>query len=402
MTDDQNELGFDLPEAKQLTTKRALVLGAGLVVIVAGAGLFGLLPKLTAKAALAENVKALSSAAPRVEVFKPKTGSSSRPLTLPGAVRPREETVVYPRANGYVRSWKVDIGDKVEEGDLLAEIDTPELDQELAEARAELEKSKASLTQAEVNLTYAGVNLRRSEGLVAEGIAPAQELDDRRAQSQLSEANVNVSRAAVSASQAKLRQLGQLKSYARITAPFAGTVSSRSIERGSLVSPSTPLFRIAQTDTLRVFVNVPQNLAPLVAKGTKARVRIREFPGRTFDAVVARTSGTLDPASRTLNTEVHVPNDKGELLAGMYAEVELDAGAARRFIEIPPTALMNDAAGLRVAVVDANDTIRFRPITIERDAGAVIVVASGLDGSERVVRVASASLSEGQKVAPGR
>ncbi|HEY6728988.1 MAG TPA: efflux RND transporter periplasmic adaptor subunit [Polyangiaceae bacterium] len=402
MTDDPNGLGFDLPEAKRLSTKRALAIAAGLVVLIGGAGLAGLLPKLTAKAALAENLQALESSAPRVEVVTPKTGTNSRPLKLPGSVRPREETVVYPRANGYVRAWKVDIGDKVAEGDLLAEIDTPELDQELEEARAELEKSKASLAQAEVSLNYAGVNLRRSEGLVAEGIAPAQELDDRRAQSQLGEANVNVSKAAVSASQAKLRQLGQLKSYARITAPFAGTVSSRSVERGSLVSPSTPLFKIAATDTLRVFVSVPQNLAPYVVKDTKAKVRIREFPGRTFDAVVARTSGTLDPASRTLNTEVHVPNDKNELLAGMYAEVELDVGTTRRSIEIPPTALMNDAAGLRVAVVDGDDTIRFRPITIERDAGSSIVVASGLDGSERVVRVASASLRDGQKVAPAR
>lgn len=402
MTHDPNELGFDLPEPKRLTKKRALALAAGLAVLGACAGFFGLLPKLKAKAALADNLTALEDTAPRVEVITPKMGTSTHPPKLPGSVRAREETIVYSRANGYVRSWKVDIGDKVEEGDLLAEIDTPELDQELEEARAELEKSKASLVQAEVSLTYAGVNLRRSEGLVAEGIAPAQELDDRRAQSQLGEANVNVSRAAVSASQAKLRQLGQLKSYARITAPFAGTVSSRTIERGSLVSPSTPLFKIAATDTLRVFVSVPQNLAPYVVKDTKAKVRIREFPGRTFDAVVARTSGTLDPASRTLNTEVHVPNDKGELFSGMYAEVELDVGATRRFIEIPPTALMNDAGGLRVAVVDRDDTIRYRPITIERDAGPVIVVASGLDGSERLVRVASASLSEGQKVTPGR
>lgn len=398
--DDPNELGFDLPEPKRLTSKRALMIAVGLAVLIASAGLFGLQPKLTAKAALADNLTALENSLPRVEVITPKTGMSSRPLKLPGSVRPREETVVYPRANGYVRTWKVDMGDKVKEGDLLAEIDTPELDQQLEEARAELEKSKASLAQAEVSLNYAGVNLRRSESLVAEGAAPAQELDDRRAQSQLGEANVNVSRAAVSASQAKLRQLSQLKSYAKITAPFSGIVSSRSIERGSLVSPSTPLFRIAATDTLRVSVSVPQNLAPYVVKDTKAKVRIREFPGRTFDAVVARTSGTLDPMSRTLNTEVHVPNEEGALLAGMYAEVELDVGGTRRFIEIPPTALMNDAAGLRVAIVDGEDTIRFRPITIERDAGSAIVVASGLEGNERLVRVASASLREGQKVAP--
>jgi len=399
---DSDELGFDLPEAKRLTRTRAVVLSLGFGALIAGAVAFGLVPKLTAEQALAESSKAAANSAPRVEVITPASGSSARSLRLPGSVRAREETIVYPRANGYVRSWKADIGDKVAEGDLLAEIDTPELDQELDEARAELQKSQAGLAQAEVNLKYAGVNLRRSEALVAEGIAPTQELDDRQAQSQLGEATVNVSKATVSASQAKVRQLGELKSYAKITAPFSGTVSSRSIERGSLVSPSTPLFKIAATDTLRVFVSVPQNLAPYVTKGTKAKVMIREFPGRTFDAVVARTSGTLDPTSRTLNTEVTVPNDKGQLLAGMYAEVELDVPATRRFIEIPATALMNDSGGLRVAIVDSDHTIRYRPITIERDAGATIIVASGLDGSERLVRVASASLSEGQKVSVGR
>lgn len=402
MSNDPHELGFDLPEPKRLTAKHALLFGVCLALLLAGGGIFGLLPKLTAKAALAENLRALESSAPRVEVITPKAGTSARALRLPGSVRPREETTVYPRANGYVRSWKVDIGDKVREGDLLAEIDTPELDQQLDEARAELEKARAGLAQAEVSLAHAGVNLRRSQGLVAEGIAPAQELDDRVAQSRLGEANVSVSKAAISASQAKIRQLSQLKSYAKITAPFAGIVSARSIERGSLVSPSTPLFKIAATDTLRVFLNVPQNLAPYVVKDTKAKIRIREFPGRTFDAVVARTSGTLDPTTRTLNTEVSVPNDKGELLAGMYAEVELDVTATRRFVEIPATALMNDAGGLRVAIVDSDNVVRFRPITIERDAGATIVVASGIDGSERVVRVASAALSDGQKVTLAR
>ena len=395
---DSNELGFDLPEAERLTRKRGVAVAISLGVLVVGAALFGLVPKLTAKAALAESLQAAETNAPRVEVVTPQTGSNARALTLPGSVRAREETIVYSRANGYVRSWKVDIGDRVLQGDLLAEIDTPELDQELDEARAELEKSRASLAQAEVNLQYAGVNLRRSEGLVAEGIAPAQELDDRKAQSEVGAANVNVSKAQVSASQAKVRQLSQLKSYAQITAPFSGTVSSRSIERGALVSPSTPLFKIAATDTLRVFVSVPQNLAPYVAKDTKAKLKIREFPGRVFDAVVARTSGTLDPTTRTLNTEVHVPNAKGELLAGMYAEVELEVAATHNAVEIPATALINDAAGLRVAIVDQDQRIRYRPITIERDTGATLVVASGLHGNERLVRVASASLKEGQKV----
>lgn len=394
------DLGFDLPAPRRLTRSGAVALGAGLCLALGALAFVGWLPKHRARSELVRGVSEAETALRRVEVVTPRTSSSDRAVVLPGSVRPLEETVVYPRANGYVRAWKVDIGDRVAQGDLLAEIDTPELDQQLEEARAEAEKTKAVLAQAEVNRELARVNFERYSALVPEGLAPASDLEDRKAQLQVAEASVRVAEAAVSASSAKIRQLAQIKAYARVTAPFAGTVSARSIERGSLVSPTTQLFTIAATETVRVFVGVPQNLAPAVRAGTEAGVTVREFPGRTFQGKVARTAGTLDPATRTLNTEVRVPNDARELLAGMYAQVSLNLHVEHRVLEVPATALLNDASGLRVAVVDAENRVRFRPVTIERDGGATLWLASGVEENERVVRVVNATLAEGQLVEP--
>ncbi len=394
------DLGFDLPAPRRLSRTRSVALGLGLVGAVGTLLLVGYLPKRHAAAALRESAAASVEAVRKVEVMTPKSGSSSRAVVLPGSVRPLEETVVYPRANGYVRAWKVDLGDKVKDGDVLAEIDTPELDQQLEQARAELEKTRAALAQAEVSRDLAEVTFKRSSALVSQGLSPEADLEDKQAQREVSKANVRLALANVSAAQASVRQLGQLKAYSKVTAPFAGTINARSIERGALVSPATPLFTLAATDTVRVFVSVPQNLAPSVRVGAVAEVSVRESPGKKLEGTVARTAGSLDGATRTLNTEVRVPNTSGELLAGMYAQVSLKLATPHQVLEIPATALWNDAQGLRVAVVDAENKVRFRPVTIERDAGATIELASGLDGTERIVRVASATLTEGLVVEP--
>jgi RND family efflux transporter MFP subunit len=191
-----------------------------------------------------------------------------------------------------------------------------------------------------------------------------------------------------------------VKGFAKLVAPFAGTVTSRTIARGALVTAGngTPLFRIAATDPVRVFVGVPQDVAPSVKLNAPAQVTVREFAGQNFAGTVARTSGALDAASRTMNTEVRVPNPDNKLLTGMYAEVSLTLPSPHRVFEVPATALYNDAKGLRVAVVDAENKIHFVPITIERDTGATILVSTGLDGTERVVKLANVQLLEGTKV----
>lgn len=395
-----DDLGFDLPPPAALSRTQVFAACTALVLVLGGVFAVTYLPRRNARAALEAGVKAAETTAPRVEVLAPKVTSSDRSLVLPGSIRPLEETVVYPRVSGYVRKWTVDIGDKVEEGQVLAEIDTPELDRELMQASAELTQAKAALLRAEASRDLSKSNLARYEKLVPAGVASQEDLEQRQGQARVDAASVTVAQASITSASANIQRIRDLKGFAKIIAPFAGTVVSRSIERGALVSAGngTPLFRIAATDPVRVFVGVPQDIAPGVKVGAKAMVAVREFAGQSFEGTVARTSGALDAATRTMNTEVRVPNPDNKLLSGMYAEVSLTLPLPHRVLEVPATALYNDAKGLRVAVVDAENKIRFVPITVERDTGATILVSTGLEGSERVVKLANVQLVEGTTV----
>ena len=392
------DLGFDLPEPRRLSTTRALAIAVMALVVLGAAFLLAWLPKRSAQRELATSTKTNDSAALRVQVVMPKVKSSDRSLALPASVQPLEETVVYPRSNGYVTKWVVDIGDKVKEGALLAEIDQPEIDQQLDQARAQLVQAQAGLVQSTANRDYSTTTLDRYKKLAPEGVASQQELDQKQAQSQVDEANVKVAHAAIEAQQANVRRLSQMKSWGHITAPFAGTVSSRTVERGALVSPTTPLFKISATDPVRVFVQVPQDVAPSVRSDVPAKVTVREYAGRVFEGKVTRSSGSLDPTSRTMNTEIRVPNPNGELLGGMYATVALTLPSPHRVFEIPATAVMNDAKGLRVAVIGPDDKVHLVTVVVERDTGPTIELATGVSERDRVVKLGSAELIEGRQV----
>ncbi|UQA57187.1 efflux RND transporter periplasmic adaptor subunit [Polyangium aurulentum] len=395
-----DDLGFDLPPPAALTKTQVIAACAGIAIVLGGLFAFTYLPRRNARAALEQDVKTTETAAPRVEVVTPKAVASDRALVLPGSVQPLEETVVYARVSGYVRKWNVDIGDKVTEGQVLAELDTPELDRELTQAYAQMAQAKAGLLQAEANRDLSKANLSRYEQLVPAGVASQQDLEQRQGQAHVDAASVTVAQAGITAAAANIQRIRDLKNFAKLVAPFAGTVTFRSVERGALVSAGngSPLFRIAATDPVRVFVGVPQDVAPSVKLNAPAQVLVREFAGQKFEGTVARTSGALDAATRTMNTEVRVPNPDNKLLTGMYAEVSLTLPSPHRVLEVPATSLYNDAKGLRVAVVDAENKIHFVPITIERDTGATILVSTGLDGSERVVKLANVQLGEGMKV----
>jgi RND family efflux transporter MFP subunit len=368
--------------------------------VLGAAFLFGYLPKHRAQSELAADAQSDRSAAPFVQVITPKVTSSDHALVLSGSVRPLEETVIYPRANGYIANWLVDIGARVKAGQLLAEIETPELDQELDQARAQLAQAQAGVTQANANMEFSKANLERFKQLVPAGVASQQDLDKTQAQSVVDSAGVSVAKAAVAVQEANIRRLLQLKGFARVTAPFAGTVTSRTAERGALVSAgnATPLFKVAAVDPVRVLVQVPQDVAAGVKTELDAKVTTREYPGRVFAGKVAHTAGALDAGTRTMLAEVRVPNPNNELLSGMYAEVALTLPSAHQVFEIPATALLNDARGLRVAVVDAENKLRLVPITIERDTGATVQVASGLVAEDRVVKLASADMTDGKLV----
>lgn len=399
-TQSAGELGFELPEPPVVSPKR--VLGIGLLVVLAlvFAFLVGFLPKRERQQELAQGTASEGRESTRVAVVSPKRLRSDRQLVLPGSVRPLSETTLYPQTNGYIKDFLVDIGDRVVEGQPLLEIETPELDQQLDQARAALAQAEAGLGQARANRDYSNTSLARYKVLRPSGVASQQELDQRSSEALVSAANVTAAEAAVAVQQANLRRLVQTKRFARVEAPFAGTITVRSIDRGSLVTAgnNSPLFRLVATDPVRVFVQVPQDIATKVVPGQPASMSVRELADKPFTGTIARTSGALDPTTRTLTAEVRIPNPDNRLLTGMYGEVTLTLASPHPVYELPGTALYNDAAGLRVATVDAQSRIHFVKVTLERDLGATLQIASGVTEQDRVVRLANVSLLEGKQV----
>jgi RND family efflux transporter MFP subunit len=394
-----NQLDFALPQPAKLSGTRVVAFGALAVSVLAAAVVIGMLPRHHAGQALAAEKS--DAGMMRVDVIAPKTLASDRSVVLPGSVQPLEETTLYPRATGYVGKWYFDLGDLVKEGDVLADIDTPETDRELAQARAALLKAEASIIQAKAVSDKAASELERSKKLFEQGLTSKQDLDQKQADATVGTANVKVAEANASAERANVSRLVQLKAYSKLTAPFAGRVTFRGVERGMLVTAgnaTTPLFKVAANETVRVFVQVPQNVAPSVKLDQPAKVLVREFPKGDFTGKVSHLAGALDPATRTMLTEVRVPNKDQTLLAGMYAQVSLTLPTPHKVYEIPATALFTDAKGTRVATVDANGKIHFVSVAIERDNGGTIEIASGIEATDRVVKLANVDLTEGKQV----
>jgi RND family efflux transporter MFP subunit len=395
-----HDLGFDLPPPATVSRTGTIAAVFGAALLLGSAFAIGYLPRHRERAALEEAAQGAGQSVMRVEVISAKLGSSDRAVVLPGSVQPLMETILYARASGFVRRWLVDMGDKVTAGQLLAEIETPELDQELEQARAELAQARPTLLRSKANRELANANLQRYQQLTPVGIASQADLDQRQAQAQVDEANVSVAQATIAAQEANIRRLTQLKEFARVTAPFAGSITQRWVEVGALVTAGNgqPLYKIAATDPARVFVQVPQDVAPGLRVDVAATVTVREYPGRKFDGRVTRCAGELDATTRTMNTEVRIRNADGALIAGMYAQVALTLPSPHRVFELPSTALMNDSNGLRVATVDEDSKIHLVPVVVERDEGANVEISTGLTGKERIVKLASAEFFEGRPV----
>jgi len=395
MTQDHDDLGFDLPSPAQSSRLRVVIV---LLVVVGAAFGIGYLQWSKARGAtpsIAHEVGPI-----RVDVIKAKVLSSDQALALPGVVKPLEEAKIYSRSAGYVRRWLVDIGDKVKEGQLLAEIDTPELDAQLAQARAQLASARASVKQASAQRDFAKSNSTRYETLADQKLVSKAQVEQTQAQAATDEATVSAAQSNVAAQEANVRRLLELQGFAKVTAPFAGTITARSIDRGTLVGDggATPMFTVVATDPVRVFVDVPQSVAPSVRVGTDAKITVREYAGRAFAGKVTRSSGALDPELHVMTTEIQVANPDNALLPGMYVQVAITLPTPHHVLEIPATALYSDSQGLRVATVDAQNKIKFAPITIERDTGATLWVATGLTGDERIVKLAAPSLVDGDTV----
>jgi membrane fusion protein, multidrug efflux system len=376
-----------IPEPGPAPASRAkLLVGAALLVLIT-AGAVTFLNRKSEANALAKETEGV--AVPTVAVIQPTSEPGNDELVLPGNLQAFEESPIFARTNGYLLRWYKDMGSKVQKGELLAAIDTPEVDQELSQARAGREQVKSALELAKISADR-WANLRKTDSV------SQQEADQQASSYQQALANL-------AAADANVRRLEQLESFKNVYAPFSGVLTRRNVDPGALINSGAgaagkELFDIARVDPLRVYVSVPQAYAPSMKVGVKATVTLQEFPGQKFLGVVARTADAIDPATRTLNTEVDVPNKDGKLLPGSFGQVHFATGTSVPRITIPVNAMLFRAEGPQAAVVDKDSKVHLRPITIGRDFGTTLEILGGLDVSDRIIINPSDSLEEGQQV----
>ena len=380
----------------------------GLMMLAAGVVLIGLLtvgavPRLQRQAQFAETVSVAHSSAPSVSVVSPRLAPAATDVVLPGNIQAIEETPIYARAHGYLRRRLVDIGDHVRAGQLLAEIETPERDQQFLQARASLQQARANLVQARASMELARVTAKRWDELERRELVARQEADQQRSVFMVSQANFNAAQATVNAQEANVRQLEALQSFRRVTAPFDGIITARDVDVGALItagsSTTTPqLLRIARIDTLRFYAYVPQSFVPSIRPGQTAQVLVQEFPQRSFTGQVVRTANALDPTSRTLLTEVQLGNRDGALLPGMYAQVKFVVSRANTPWLVPANTLVIRADGPQVAIVGEGRKMHYQKVTVGRDYGTEVEIISGLSGAEALITNPTGDLAEGTPV----
>jgi RND family efflux transporter MFP subunit len=357
------------------------VIAAGTVLAIGG------LPRLSARTLVARQTDALS--VPIVATVTPERSSDHSTLVVPGDVEAFQEANIYARTSGYLGQWFFDIGARVHKGDLLARIDAPEVDAQLAQAQADAATAAANYQIARVTAT------RWQEMLKSNAVSQ-----------QSSEENVSsmkAKQATLAAAQANVGRLQQMQAFEKVYAPFDGTLTVRNIDVGALIDAGNggapaALFRLVETDQMRVFVNVPQDDAAAVTVGGQATLALPQYPGRTFIGSVARTSGAIDPASRTLRVEVDLANPDGALLPGAFAQVSLSLSAGAGQISLPANALLFRSSGVQVAVVDGKNQVRLVPVTLGRDFGTRVEIRTGLRGDEKVIINPGDAIADGQRV----
>ncbi len=364
---------------------RAKIVAVAVVVLLALGAARTVVSRMSSARALEEGTT--ERAKQYVKTASPKAGDATQTLSLPGTLQGYVQSPIAARANGYLRRWYKDIGSHVEKGELLAEIEAPEIDQQLSQAIAARQQAAASLDLAKSTVD-------RWESLRKRDAVSQQELDERRSAYTQAVANL-------AAADANVERLRQLEGFKRIVAPFAGVITRRNVDVGDLIdagsSGGRALFQLAQTDPLRVYVNVPQSYANLVKPGQKVVVTQAELRGRSFEGEIARTSASIDTTTRTMQIEVALPNKDGALLPGAFVQVALPLVASAS-LSIPANALLIRSDGIRVAVVDHNGRVHLRPIRIGRNYGEVVEVLDGVTASEQVVLNPADSIADGDQV----
>jgi RND family efflux transporter MFP subunit len=362
----------------------AWVMGFVVIASLLATGLAGRMQSSTAAAPAPSDI-------PTVTFLYAERGKAKTDLTLNGSIQSVNEAMLYARTNGYLKNWLVDIGDKVKVGQLLAEIETPELEQELQEAQAKL-------GQIKVNLELARTTAERYQGLRGDDAVSPQEVEDKVGAYEARKAEYAVT-------QAQIKRLQELRGFQRVVAPFSGTVIARNAEKGQLVTagssnPNGWLFKIAQTDGLRVVVPVPQSYLRMVRATQTADILVREYSEKIFPAKVTRHAGALDAATRTMLVELRPEAAPGELMPGMYCQVRFQLTNPNPSIVVPHNVLLVGSEGTRVAVVDGGNTVRIRQIAIGRDFGKEVEVISGIAEKDRVIMNPRDNIEDGTKVNP--
>ena len=374
--------GEELLKRGQVVKRAKLLTVVVLVLLALGAG-----RTVYSRMANAKSLEAGTSerSIQYVKTAYPKTSGTGQVLALPGTLQGFVQSPIAARASGYVKKWYKDIGSRVEKGELLADIETPEIDQQLSQAAAARQQAASSLALAKSTM-------ERWEALRKKDAVSQQELDERRS-------NDAQARANLAAADANVERLRQLKGFNRVTAPFAGVITRRNVDVGDLIDAggARPLFLLTQTDPLRVYVSVPQTYSQLIKPGQEVVVTVAELRGQNFKGQIARTAASIDLATRTMQIEVTLPNRDGTLLPGAYVQVSLPLIASQA-LSIPTNSLLFRGDGMRVAVVGADGTITLRPIKIGRNYGENVEVMEGVSAKDQLVLNPSDSLSQGDKV----
>ena len=362
------------------------------LLIIAVVVIAGIVPRRRARAELKSETREL--AIPSVAVVHPAPGAPQTEIILPGNVQAYSDSPIYARTNGYLKKWYVDIGGRVKAGQLLAEIETPELDQQLDQARADLNTARANYKLSEITAA-------RYADLLKTDSVSKQDVDN-------ANGDFEAKKAMVASADSNVRRLEELQAFEKVYAPFDGVITARNTDVGHLINsgagtPATELFHIAAIQTLRVYINVPQDYSQSARVRLKADLEFQEFPGRRFQGTLVRTAESIDVASRTLLVEVDVDNRNGELLPGAYAQVHLKVPTSVRTLELPVSALIFRSQGLQVGTVDKNSCAVLKSISLGRDMGNTVEIVSGLSPDDVVITNPPDSLITGEevRVAPG-
>ncbi len=401
-----------LPRPSRKTVSALLF---SLAVALAVAFLAGYLPLQRRDATLRAEADTRGKQVARVDVIHALRGTAETTMVLPGTMQAVTEAPILARADGYLKRRLADLGDRVRAGQVLAEIDAPELDQQLQQAeaaveqaQAAVEQAQASLAQSKANRDLARITAERLRALNERGIVSQQDRDQSQAQLTAQEATVQAAeksvaaqRSSLSAARASLARLQTVDAYRTVRAPFDGVITQRNVDIGALVSTgSTLLYRIAQTRVLRTYVNVPQNNVSAVHVGQSASLTLSDFPGRTFAGTVTRMAHALDPASRTMLVEVDVPNGEGTIVPGSFANVELIGSRADPPIVVPASALVFRADGAQIALVRRDNTVHLQKVAVGRDYGDRLEILEGVDDGATIVAAPGDATREGVSIVP--